>query len=285
MKWLLVALLAYLAHAGMVTSTTILSSPVVASTLRIDNDLGPTVIISEWDATSMTANLTLYAEDSAALGLLAGAQPTAFATAGGDASLTLVGRTSLSPQELGAPCALVTYSLQSPLPPCKQQTITFSTTAATPQPRGASLRVHVPPGTVVCVNGFCASALFNAVPPVSPTAFRDLGNGVIYDGLVGVMWHAAPLPTNFPYGNDNFGSINLAEKACAASTLGGFSDWRLPDRSEFHRMADHGAPELAPALNTTFFPVPDNDFYRKIGYWTNIRSKVSFVRPLAAPFL
>jgi hypothetical protein len=57
--------------------------------------------------------------------------------------------------------------------------------------------------------------------PAANTTARD---GMVEDSETGLVWAQAPLPTAVTFPD--------AEAACAAHTLGGFTDWRVPTRIE-----------------------------------------------------
>jgi hypothetical protein len=58
--------------------------------------------------------------------------------------------------------------------------------------------------------------------------FKDNGDGTATDSQTRLMWHIASVSGNF----------NAVTAACLASTLGGYSDWRLPSMSELSTLID-----------------------------------------------
>jgi hypothetical protein len=54
-------------------------------------------------------------------------------------------------------------------------------------------------------------------------------------------------------------TFNQAEAACAGLTLAGFSDWRLPERTELEAILD--LTRYAPAIDPTYFRDTKSDWY------------------------
>lgn len=221
-------ILLFLARASAeVTSLVTLSAPLPAggngTVISITNDLGPTAVSVSFRATQVTFSITYYAADAAALNSLVAAQPTAATSSPGAVSLALVGATSRPATQLGGSCTPGPFSAA---PPCVPLTYTPSTSAsATKSPTNAAyMLVEVPEYTTVCINGWCADPQYYAVAPLSPT-FVDLGDGVLYDPVQGVMWQSDVLPSQYPYQSsttpDNYPTINRARVDCAATNAGG----------------------------------------------------------------
>ena len=98
----------------------------------------------------------------------------------------------------------------------------------------------------------------------SPT-YSDIGNGTIVDNVTGLMWQKQDDATKRTWPD--------ASTYCDALTLGGNSDWRLPTDFELQTIVDYGG--RSPAVDPTFFPGTQSDFY-----WSSIVSAAS-VTPVA----
>jgi hypothetical protein len=81
-------------------------------------------------------------------------------------------------------------------------------------------------------------------PPIVASPFTNNGNGTIKDNLTGLTWQQAPHPDSLTWEN----ALTYAE----GLTLGGFSDWRLPNIKELQSISDEKL--VAPSVSTTFFP-------------------------------
>jgi hypothetical protein len=83
-------------------------------------------------------------------------------------------------------------------------------------------------------------------------SYTDLGNGIIQDNFTGLMWQKATAPGirsgDFP---DRY-TWKEAHTYCADLSLGGYTDWRLPDVNELQSLMDYS--RYNPAINTTYFP-------------------------------
>ena len=75
-------------------------------------------------------------------------------------------------------------------------------------------------------------------------AFIDNGNGTITDTGTGLVWQKATAPGTYTW--------EQALTYCENLTLGGHSDWRLPNRNELQSIVDYN--RYNPAIDTTFFP-------------------------------
>lgn len=78
-------------------------------------------------------------------------------------------------------------------------------------------------------------------------------------------WDAVLLPEQglmFSAGNASQKELNEKEanEACAALTLAGFNDWRVPTRQELESILD--LSRYSPAIDTTHFRDTKNDWYR-----------------------
>jgi hypothetical protein len=75
-------------------------------------------------------------------------------------------------------------------------------------------------------------------------SFIDNGNGTVTDTNSGLMWQQATPPGTFTWQQ----ALNYSENL----TLGGYSDWRLPDRNELQSLVDYA--RYNPAIDIMFFP-------------------------------
>lgn len=226
---LLVFLLLLHSAVAQVSTQRIITTPVTAggnsAVISITNDLGPTTVYVQFGSASIAFSITYYAADTNSLNALIAQQPTAATVSSNTISLALVGATSISASDLGGSCKLETFTATSPRPPCMPLTYTSS---PSPPARSASnaayVFVTVPEETRVCVNSYCVNPLYYALSPISPQSFTDIGNGIVYDAMQGLMWQRDLLPAQYPYdsqNNDNFPTINSAAQACYALTTGG----------------------------------------------------------------
>jgi Protein of unknown function (DUF1566)/Secretion system C-terminal sorting domain len=81
-------------------------------------------------------------------------------------------------------------------------------------------------------------------PPIVANPFTNNGNGTIKDNLTGLTWQQAPHPDSLTWEN----ALTYAE----GLTLGGFSDWRLPNIKELQSISDEKL--VNPSVSTIFFP-------------------------------
>jgi hypothetical protein len=88
--------------------------------------------------------------------------------------------------------------------------------------------------------------------------FTDRGNGIIEDQEKGLMWQKATAPGTYTW--------DEALSYCANLSLGGFSDWRLPELIELFSLVDRSISPPGPIINTTYFPLT-----RSGHYWTATR--------------
>ena len=81
---------------------------------------------------------------------------------------------------------------------------------------------------------------------VRPRSYTDLGNGIIHDNVSGLMWQKTTAPGTY--------TLQQALDYCAGLSLGGYSDWRLPDIKELSTLVDSNIPYPGPTINTAYFP-------------------------------
>ena len=98
------------------------------------------------------------------------------------------------------------------------------------------------------------------VKPLPP--YTDLGNGIIRDNATGLMWQKATAPGigsgEYP---DRY-TWDQANAYCADLSLGGYTDWRLPDVNELQALVEYS--RYNPSINTTYFPNT-----RAFRYWSS----------------
>jgi len=81
--------------------------------------------------------------------------------------------------------------------------------------------------------------------------FTDNGNGTVTDTPTTLMWQ-----------KQDDGITKTWEQAltyCEGLSLGGFSDWRLPNIKELRSIID--SSKYSPAINTTYFPNTQSSYY------------------------
>jgi hypothetical protein len=98
--------------------------------------------------------------------------------------------------------------------------------------------------------GFYDKSSSNCVRAVrggqSSNSFVDNGDGTISDSSTGLMWQKATAPGTYTW--------EQALLYCENLTLpvGGYSDWRLPNRNELQTLVDYS--KYSPSIDTAFFP-------------------------------
>ncbi len=97
-------------------------------------------------------------------------------------------------------------------------------------------------------------------------SYTDNGNGTISDNATGLMWQKCDVGLS---GNDCLtGTATLmnfatATSTCAGLSLGGFSNWRIPNVKELWTIVDYGT--FNPSINVTYFPNTPYDW----GTWSS----------------
>lgn len=81
-------------------------------------------------------------------------------------------------------------------------------------------------------------------------AYQDNGNGTVTDLNTGLMWQQD---------GGNYGTLGDAEHYCTTLTLGGYTDWRIPNRRELVSIVDYG--QYNPSINTGVFSVSASSAY------------------------
>ena len=72
--------------------------------------------------------------------------------------------------------------------------------------------------------------------------FVDNGNGTVTDNLTGLVWQQSPSSTYRTWAD--------ALTYCTDLTLGGYTDWRLPNLNELESVVNRGQSNLATWLNS-----------------------------------
>ena len=85
--------------------------------------------------------------------------------------------------------------------------------------------------------------------------FTINGNGTVTDTITGLMWQQ---------GDGGEMTIENAQTYCANLSLGGYTDWRLPNAHESFSILNH--QNANPAMNTTVFPATQAEYW-----WTSDR--------------
>lgn len=85
-------------------------------------------------------------------------------------------------------------------------------------------------------------------------AYQDNGDGTVTDLSTGLVWQKT--------GDGYTGTWNIAINYCDDLTLGGQSDWRLPEYWELLSLVDYGKL-TSPTINTDYFSSTSG------GYWTS----------------
>lgn len=87
---------------------------------------------------------------------------------------------------------------------------------------------------------------------INPFSYEDNGNGTVGDKNTGLMWEQ----TAGIYGGY---TVSDAETYCEDLVLGGYTDWRVPDRKELVSIISYW--NLEPSINTTFFNTYDGSYF------------------------
>lgn len=104
------------------------------------------------------------------------------------------------------------------------------------------------------------------IPPDSPTAYTDNGDGTVTDTVTKLMWQKAVAPGTF--------TRSAGAAYCTAATTGGHNDWRLPSVIEIFSIVDHTV-STGPTINSVFGPTTADSFWTSTGVGT-IGLMVSF---------
>jgi hypothetical protein len=92
-------------------------------------------------------------------------------------------------------------------------------------------------------------------PAIRPTAYRDNGDGTVTDVATGLIWQRED--------DDAQRARATADSYCRSLSLGGSSDWRLPNIKELQSLIDATIAEPNPAIDEGTFPGTAST-----GYWS-----------------
>ena len=114
--------------------------------------------------------------------------------------------------------------------------------------------------------------------------YADNGNGTITDSATGLIWQKCSAGLGTTLGNCSTGSISSyswssAISYCEGLTLGGRSDWRLPNINELGSIIDY-TKSINPNINSTAFPNTQSNNYwssSTCAQFTNYAWYVNFV--------
>jgi hypothetical protein len=107
--------------------------------------------------------------------------------------------------------------------------------------------------------GFFLCAVLLGVP------YTDNGNGTVTDSATGLVWQKCSAGQGITLGNCITGSATTSTWSsaityCEGLTLGGRSDWRLPNINELRSIVDY-AKFSCPTIDSTSFPNTQCDVY------------------------
>ncbi|HIH0815960.1 TPA: DUF1566 domain-containing protein [Vibrio cholerae] len=113
-------------------------------------------------------------------------------------------------------------------------------------------------------SSLCAGSENTAITATTPSAdFSDNGDGTVTHHTTGLIWHRCSLGQSWD-GTDCTGTATTftwqqALAAGAQNTLGGFSDWRLPNKNELASIVEYRC--FRPAINSQAFPNTPSAWY------------------------
>jgi hypothetical protein len=110
-------------------------------------------------------------------------------------------------------------------------------------------------------------------------AFSDNGNGTVTDAATGLVWQKCSMGRNATdcTGAGTTDNWKNALAYCEGLSLGGRSDWRLPNVKELKSIVDNN--KYNPSINTAFFPLTE-----LAGYWTSSTQADDTTRAWAVAF-
>jgi hypothetical protein len=108
--------------------------------------------------------------------------------------------------------------------------------------------------------------------------YTDNGNGTVTDNITGLVWQKCSMGQN----NDSIcsGTATTATwvhaiSYCEALSLGGHTDWRLPNVSALESLVDFS--RFNPSINTSFFPGTVGNWYWSSSSYVGNTSTAWFV--------
>lgn len=113
-------------------------------------------------------------------------------------------------------------------------------------------------------SSLCAGSENTAITATTPSAdFSDNGDGTVTHHTTGLIWQRCSLGQSWD-GTDCTGTATTftwqqALAAGAQNTLGGFSDWRLPNKNELASIVEYRC--FRPAINSQAFPNTPSALY------------------------
>ncbi|HFG1779552.1 TPA: DUF1566 domain-containing protein [Vibrio cholerae] len=116
----------------------------------------------------------------------------------------------------------------------------------------------------VQASSLCAGSENTAITATTPSAdFSDNGDGTVTHHTTGLIWQRCSLGQGWD-GTDCTGSATTftweqALAAAAQHSLGGFSDWRLPNKNELASIVEYRCYQ--PAVNSQQFPNTPSAWY------------------------
>jgi hypothetical protein len=111
-------------------------------------------------------------------------------------------------------------------------------------------------------------------PTASPYVYVDNQNGTITNSTLGLIWQKCSAGTDYLTacsGTASKLSWSDSVNYCEGLTLGGRSDWRLPNINELKTLSDY-SKTTNPIFNTTYFPIGSISTTTNIGYWSSTSS-------------
>jgi hypothetical protein len=119
-------------------------------------------------------------------------------------------------------------------------------------------------GFGVKTSSFYVRCITEASMPLSN--YTDNGNGTVTDSINGLIWQKCTAGLGTTLGDCSTGNLNSftwsnAINYCEGLTLGGRSDWRLPNINELGSLIDY-TKASNPTIDSTAFPnIPASDIY------------------------
>ena len=118
-------------------------------------------------------------------------------------------------------------------------------------------------------------ALFFLLKGVAVAGYVDNGNGTVTDTVTNLMWQQCSDGSSgagCATGAAAFITWESAISYCEGLSLGGFTDWRLPNIKELRSIVD-SAKSTAPAINATYFPATvSSNYWSSTSYAPNTSS-------------